>query len=87
MTTRKTYTHEQLIELFDAELDAQGTVTIAGVEYYPSRLLARLDELHYDLTFDAWKDSMGYREVDSDDHIISEYYNINDSPQTEGEQA
>lgn len=87
MTTRKTYTHEQLIELFDAELDAQGTVTIAGVEYYPSLLLASADHLHYDLAFDAWQDSMGYREVDSDDNIIYEYYNINDISQTEGEQA
>lgn len=86
MTTRKTYTYEQLIELFDDELDAEGTVTIAGVEYYPSRLLACTDQLHYDLTFYAWRGDMGYREVDSDDNIIYEYYNINDT-QTEGEQS
>lgn len=86
MTTHKTYTYEQLIELFDAELDAQGTVTVAGVEYYPSLLLSCADELHYDLAFDEWKDTMGYREVDSEG-IVYEYYNINDTPQTEGEQA
>lgn len=87
MTTRKTYTYEQLIELFDAELDAQGTVTIAGVEYYPSLLLSCTDNLHYDLTFDVWKDRMGYCEIESGDgFFIDGYYNINDT-QTEGEQA
>lgn len=85
MTTRKTYTHEQLIELFDEELDAQGVITIAGARYLPSYLLECTDQIHYNLAFDAWKDSMGYREVDSDDNIIYEYYNINDTPQTEGD--
>lgn len=87
MTTRKTYTHEQLIELFDEDLNAQGEVNLAGVKYLPSELLLRIDELHYDLAFDAWKDNMGYREVDSDDNIVYEYYNINDTTQTEGEQS
>lgn len=86
MATRKTYTYEQLIEQFDAELDEGGPISIAGARYYPSRLLACTDQLHYDLIFDAWRGDMGYREVDSDDNIIYEYYNINE-PQTEGEQA
>lgn len=88
MTTRKTYTYEQLIELFDEELDAQGVITIAGARYLPSHLLECTDQLHYDLTFDAWKDSMGYREIESGDgFFIDGYYNIHDTPQTEGEQA
>lgn len=85
MDTRKVYTYEQLIEQFDAELDAQGTVTIAGVEYYPSCLLACTDQLHYDLKFDEWMDRRGYREIESGDgFFIDGYYNINE-PETQGD--
>ena len=73
MDTRKTYTYDEMVMLFDEALDAQGPITIAGVDYNASLLLHCADKLHYDLAFDAWLDSNGFFETESGDG----YYNDN----------
>ena len=44
---REVYTEAELESLLDELLDEEGTVEVAGIEFYPSQILKELDPIAY----------------------------------------
>ena len=44
-------------DAYDEALDSEGTVTVAGMEFYPSRILEELDPVAYHCGYNDWVDS------------------------------
>jgi len=51
-------TKDQLINDYDELLDSEGTVTVAGCEFYPSKILKELDPIAYRTGFSDYLDSL-----------------------------
>ena len=58
----KTFT--EAYEQYDQMLDEAGTVTVAGMEFYPSAVLKEMDNIAYTCGFVDYMDSIG---VDTDE--------------------
>lgn len=56
---------------YDESLDSEGTVTVAGMEFYPSRILEELDPVAYRCGYNDWVDS---DQCDLEDAIENEDY-------------
>ncbi len=44
-------------DAYNEMLDSEGTVTVAGMEFYPSRILEELDPTAYRCGYNDWVDS------------------------------
>ena len=44
-------------DAYDEALDSEGAVFVAGIEFYPSRILELLDPIAYHCGYNDWKDS------------------------------
>ena len=44
-------------DAYDEALDSEGAVFVAGIEFYPSRILELLDPIAYRCGYNDWKDS------------------------------
>ena len=44
-------------DTYDESLDSEGTVTVCGMEFYPSRILEELDPVAYRCGYNDWVDS------------------------------
>ena len=58
-------------EAYNESLDSEGTVTVAGMEFYPSRILEELDPVAYRCGYNDWVDS---DQGDLEDAIENEDY-------------
>lgn len=58
-------------EAYNESLDSEGTVTVAGMEFYPSRILEELDPVAYRCGYNDWVDS---DQSDLEDAIENEDY-------------
>lgn len=44
-------------DAYDEALDSEGAVFVAGIEFYPSRILELMDPIAYRCGYNDWKDS------------------------------
>ena len=58
-------------DAYDKSLDSEGTVTVAGMEFNPSRILEELDPVAYRCGYNDWVDS---DQSDLEDAIENEDY-------------
>ena len=60
-------TEERAYELYDEMLDEQGIIKIGNLEYYPSYILKKIDEIAYTCGFWDFVDAMEIEIVDEDE--------------------
>lgn len=58
-------------DAYDESLDSEGTVTVWGLEFYPSQIIKELDPTAYRCGYNDWVDS---DQCDLEDAIESEDY-------------
>ena len=58
-------------DAYDESLDSEGTVTVAGMEFYPSHILKELDPVAYSCGYSDWVDS---DQCDLEDALENEDY-------------
>ena len=58
-------------DAYDEALDSEGAVFVAGIEFYPSRILEELDPVAYRCGYSDWVDS---DQSDLEDAIHNEDY-------------
>jgi len=63
MTKIELLTETQAYETYDESLDCEGTVTVAGLEMYPSNILEKCDPIAYNCGF---SDHLDYLVSDND---------------------
>tara|TARA_R110001632_G_scaffold162543_1_gene280945 strand:+ start:952 stop:1263 length:312 start_codon:yes stop_codon:yes gene_type:complete len=64
-------TEQQLSEMYDEALDSEGTVVVAGLEYYPSNILEAVDPIAYFVGRDDYASSLA-----SDGYIVENYNEV-----------
>lgn len=57
-------TMSEAYDYYDAMLDEEGPVTVAGMGFYPSEILKRMDVIAYRTGFNDYMDAL---EVNTDD--------------------
>ena len=55
---------EQAYDYYDSMLDSEGLVTVAGMIFYPSDVLKKMDRIAYDTGFNDYMDAIG---IDTDE--------------------
>lgn len=63
-------TFREAYEIYERMLDDNGPVEIAGMDFYPSEILKKLDRVAYDTGFNDYMDAIG---VDTDELVGGEY--------------
>ena len=58
-------------DAYDESLDSEGTVSVMGLEFYPSRIIKELDPTAYRCGYNDWVDS---DQCDLEDAIHNEDY-------------
>ena len=58
-------------DAYDEMLDSEGTVSVAGYDFYPSRILEELDPVAYRCGYNDWMDP---EQCDLEDAIENEDY-------------
>ena len=59
-------------EDYDDALDIDGTVTVAGYEYYPSNILQEVDPVAYNCGFSDYADSRELEEFEEYNELVEE---------------
>ncbi len=65
--TNEVISEDDLRDLYDGYLNEEGLVTIAGITFDPSRVLAELDPIAYRVGFHDFLDAEGYDEATEDE--------------------
>jgi len=73
------YTAVDIDQRYDEFLDCEGPVSVAGLEYYPSRILSEIDPTAYNCGLSDFIDNEDLVEYDG------EYYDRNDFDEAESD--